>query len=132
MTENEKRYTNCSQKIRHLQISRCLFLLVINMHKHFAKRFYDSKEWKKCRESYISKVHGVCEHCGEPGYILDHIEELTPENINDPNITLNHENLQYLCLSCHNTKTFKKYKSVRDGLMFDGEGNLVQAPPSKK
>jgi len=102
------------------------------MHKHFAKQFYDSKEWQRCRESYISKVHGVCEHCGEPGYILDHIEELTPENINDPNITLNHDNLQYLCLACHNTKTFRKHKAIRDDVMFNENGELVQAPLSKK
>lgn len=102
------------------------------MHKHFAKQFYDSKAWKKCRESYISKVHGVCEWCGNPGYIVDHIIELTPENISDPNITLNHDNLQYLCLSCHNTKTFKKHKAIRDDVMFNHDGELVQAPLSKK
>lgn len=98
------------------------------MHKHFAKKFYDSKEWQRCRESYISKVHGICEHCGDAGYIVDHIKEITPDNINDPNITLNHDNLQYLCLPCHNTKTFKKYKATRDDVMFDEKGNLVQSP----
>ena len=80
------------------------------MAKEFAKKFYNSKEWIKCRESYIKKVHGLCEHCLKknkytPGYIVDHIEELTPNNINNPEITLNHDNLQYLCLECHNRKT---------------------------
>lgn len=102
------------------------------MHKHFAKQFYDSKEWQRCRESYIRKVHGVCEWCGNPGYIVDHIIELTPENISDPNITLNHDNLQYLCLTCHNKKTFRKHKATRDDVMFNEDGELVQAPLSKK
>ncbi|WP_423408031.1 HNH endonuclease [Heyndrickxia sp. MSNUG] len=98
------------------------------MAKPWAKPFYNSSAWKKCRASYIKKVFGICEHCGEPGYILDHIEELTPENITDPDITLNHENLQYLCLKCHNTKTFEKYSRVREGFGFDEEGNLIQVP----
>lgn len=98
------------------------------MAKQFSKRFYNSAAWKKCRLSYIAKVFGLCEglNCGKPGYIVDHIIELTPENINDINITLNHENLQYLCLECHNTKTFQKHSVTAEGLMFDEQGNLVE------
>ena len=102
------------------------------MAKPYAKSFYNSSPWLRCRESYISKVHGLCEHCldrGEhiPGYIVDHIEEITPENINDPYITLNHDNLQYLCLACHNTKTFGSgEEDVREGLMFDSNGQLTK------
>lgn len=99
------------------------------MAKEYAKKFYNSKAWQDCRGSYISKVHGLCEHCKDitPGYIVDHIEEITPDNIGDPEITLNHENLQYLCLPCHNTKTFgKDYEVVREGLGFDKEGNLIE------
>ena len=99
------------------------------MAKTWAKKFYNSKAWKECRRSYITKVHGLCQHCGKPGYILDHIVELTPDNINDPMITLNHDNLQYLCTPCHNRKTFEKYSPVRYGLGFDAEGNLIQHSP---
>ena len=101
------------------------------MAKEYAVRFYNSKQWKDCRKSYISKVHGLCEHCLEndkhvPGYIVDHIEEITPVNINDPEITLNHDNLQYLCLECHNTKTFgKDVEVIREGLEFDRDGNII-------
>ena len=101
------------------------------MAKSFSRQFYNSKAWKQCRKSYISKVYGLCEHCLEndkhtPGYILDHIIELNPININDPEITLNHKNLQYLCLSCHNTKTFAKYGVIREGLQFDSSGDLIE------
>ena len=96
------------------------------MAKPWAKPFYNSKAWKQCRQSYISKVYGLCEHCKEPGYILDHIIELTPDNINDPSITLNHDNLQFLCTPCHNRKTFEKYSPLCEGLGFDEEGNLIE------
>ena len=101
-------------------------------HTHQAKRFYNSKLWRKCRAAYISTVPGgLCEHCNESvGHIVDHIEEINIHNIDDPNITLNHDNLQFLCLECHNTKTFKKHSSIRDGFTFDNEGNLIPiAPP---
>lgn len=97
------------------------------MAKEFAKAFYNSKVWQRCRAGYIASVHGLCEHCGGPGYICDHVIELTPENINDPWITLSHENLQYLCTPCHNTKTFTKYGSLRPGLHFTEDGELTQS-----
>src|SRR5690625_1690580 len=96
------------------------------MAKPWAKPFYNSAAWRKCRLTYISKVYGLCEHCDRPGYIVDHIVELTPDNIHDPDITLNHDNLQYLCLECHNIKTFRKITPTRKGFGFDEEGNLVE------
>jgi 5-methylcytosine-specific restriction endonuclease McrA len=98
------------------------------MRKHTlaAKKFYRTKAWKKCRLAYIAKVHGLCEHCEDPGYIVDHIIEINDKNIHDPAITLNHENLQYLCTACHNKKTFKKQDVIAEGLSFDANGDLVQ------
>ena len=102
------------------------------MAKEFAKPFYNSKQWINCRKSFISYRitidGGMCEHCKDKlGYIVDHIEELTPDNINNPEITLNHNNFQYLCLECHNKKTFGTYKEiVREGLEFDSNGELIQ------
>lgn len=100
-------------------------------HTAEAKRLYKSARWLKCRASYIATVPGgLCEHCNEAmGYIVDHIIEINSQNINDPNITFNHENLQYLCTPCHNVKTFRKYSAIREGFMFDEEGNLVQKSP---
>lgn len=95
------------------------------MAKDFAHSFYRSKRWLATRESYIGErvlIDGaVCEHCkARPGYIVDHIEELTPENIWDPTISLGHGNLQYLCLPCHNTKT---HGTAR--VQFDQDGDPV-------
>lgn len=83
------------------------------MAKNYAKSFYKSKSWLSCRAAYIAERimidGGMCQHCGRvPGYIVDHIEEISPSNIGDPEITLNHDNLQYICQPCHNIKTFRR------------------------
>ena len=103
------------------------------MAKEFAKAFYRSVAWKKCRAAYIALRiaidGGLCEHCREKlGYIVDHIIELTPYNINDPAIALNHDNLQYLCLECHNRKTFGSGNSY----ILTADGDIQPLPPSKK
>lgn len=76
------------------------------MAKEWAKKFYNSNKWIKCRESYIAERisidGGMCEECGqELGYIVHHTITLTPDNINDPNITFNHKYLKYDCKRCH-------------------------------
>lgn len=94
-------------------------------HTLVAKKFYNSRKWKNTRKAYISTVlGGLCEHCDNAvGYIVDHIIEINSDNINDAEITLNHDNLQYLCLPCHNTKTFRG-KTVADGCYFTADGQL--------
>ena len=88
------------------------------MAKDYAKRFYKSKAWRECRAGYISSVNGLCERCLErgrytPGYIVHHIIYLTPDNINDPDITLNHNNLEYLCHECHNREHFQSEQDTK-------------------
>lgn len=101
------------------------------MAQPFAKRFYNSKAWLDCRASYISSVDRLCERCllngrYTPGYIVHHVIYLTPDNINDPKITLNHELLEYLCIECHNREHFAEDYVTRDDVMFDDEGNLIE------
>lgn len=81
------------------------------MAQEFSKKFYKSIEWLTCREQIIldrSDKEGIkCEKCGkyitESKFIqLHHIKELTPQNINDVNITLNPDNILVLCQTCHN------------------------------
>ena len=99
------------------------------MAREFAKSFYKSTAWIKCRNSYIKKVHGLCERCERPGYIVHHKIHLNEKNISDPDVTLNHDNLEYLCLDCHNEhhKFKKEVRPVtRNGLRFNDKGELVQ------
>ena len=102
------------------------------MAKQWAKVFYNSQQWLDCRAAYIASVYGLCETCsgrGEttPGYILHHMIWLTPNNINDPNISLNHEHLRYECLECHNKSHRKQVQGLlREGLRFTPGGDLVE------
>ena len=74
--------------------------------KPFARDFYFSMGWKNTRDAYKKSVGGLCEICwanGIPkaGELVHHKIPLTPENINDTNITLNWDNLQCVCRECH-------------------------------
>ncbi|CAM3876118.1 HNH endonuclease [Cohnella lubricantis] len=93
--------------------------------KDLAKAFYKSKAWRLCRDAYFILRHGLCERCGGPGKIVHHKVWLTPQNINDPNVSLNHALLELLCQDCHN-KEHHGSGTVADGLMFDEQGNLVE------
>ena len=76
------------------------------MAKEWAKAFYNSKKWIRCRNSYIgfriSIDGGTCEECKrQQGYIVHHTITLTAENITDPDVALNHDNMKYVCKDCH-------------------------------
>ena len=72
----------------------------------FAHKFYKSSAWKKCMKSYRNSKGGLCERCWSKGLIVQgeevhHKIRLTPENIDDPSIALNWDNLELLCKACH-------------------------------
>lgn len=74
--------------------------------KKYAEKFYSSLAWKKCREAYAQKVGHLCERClkrGQmvPGEIVHHKIYITRENIKDPEVVLNFDNLELLCRKCH-------------------------------
>lgn len=103
------------------------------MAKEFAKKFYQSKAWKSCRNSYIAKRvtidGGMCERCKERvGYILHHKVLLTAQNINDPYIALNHSQLEYLCKPCHDNEHYTEIHGA--ACTFGSDGQPI--PPIKK
>jgi 5-methylcytosine-specific restriction endonuclease McrA len=72
----------------------------------FAERFYKSKTWQRTRAMIWSRDKGLCQDCLKKGIVKEaeevhHIEELTPDNIDIPEITLNPSNLISLCRDCH-------------------------------
>ena len=97
------------------------------MARDFSKKFYNSKEWIKSREAFKQSKYGICERCGMPGEEVHHKIYLTPDNINNPYITLNWDNLELLCSSCHSKEHMSKYDVVRDDVMFDKNGNLIRS-----
>jgi len=82
--------------------------------------FYVSWQWRKCRESFIKAKGGLCERCLKKGIIeagskkqpleVHHKEPLTDENINNPEITTNWENMELLCKKCHDEERGRKQK----------------------
>ena len=85
--------------------------------KYWAKKFYKSLAWQRCRERIMSRDHRLCVDCLKHGYItpaeeVHHIQELTPEYINDPSIALADDNLVSLCRECHRNRhgNKKRYK----------------------
>lgn len=74
--------------------------------REFAKEFYNSRQWKKCRAAYFESVGGLCERCLKagmfvPGEIVHHKIHIEPETLNDPTVALCFDNLELLCRSCH-------------------------------
>ena len=73
--------------------------------RSFAYAFYTSDIWRNCRAAYVKKQI-FCEEClkrGEHtlGEEVHHKVKLTPENINDPSVSLSFDNLVLLCKQCH-------------------------------
>lgn len=95
--------------------------------EEFAKKFYKSRKWQKCRDSYLRQIMYRCERCGGIAVIVHHKIYLTPDNINDPEITLNAQYLEGLCKDCHNKEHFEKYMPTRGDVKFDDEGNIIEA-----
>ncbi|MFT9269709.1 MAG: HNH endonuclease [Liquorilactobacillus nagelii] len=98
--------------------------------RSISKPFYRSKAWQRCRAGYIKSVGGLCERCLakgiiKHGYIVHHKRYITEDNIGDPLVTLNWDNLEYLCHDCHNAEHFSKDEVTRDDVMFDESGQLV-------
>lgn len=74
--------------------------------REFAANFYSSKAWQHCREAYKKYKGGLCEKCYakgivKAGEIVHHKIHLNPENINDPSVTMNFENLELVCRDHH-------------------------------
>lgn len=106
------------------------------MAKEWTNGFYTSKEWRKTRDAYYRIQCGRCERCMaevlagarrvediNPGIIVHHKKELTPENINDPAVALSFDNLELLCDEHHN----RQHKAKAKRYTFDAKGNLIES-----
>jgi len=83
------------------------------MAQSFSRQLYVSKAWRELRFNLIIERGPVCQHCSK--VVIDvsklighHKIALSPNNINDINITLNKENIELTCFSCHNA-VHKRY-----------------------
>ena len=87
------------------------------------EEFYTTWKWRNCRTAYAKSVGNLCERCRKRGVInpgtkenpleTHHKIRLTDDNINDPSVTLNWDNLELLCHKCHKEEREKKAKRWR-------------------
>lgn len=74
--------------------------------------FYKTTAWRKCRDAYF-RQHTLCEECLKEGkvtagVIVHHKQHISRMNMNDPNVLLNHDNLETLCVAHHNQIHYRK------------------------
>ena len=111
------------------------------------KRIYQSKAWKQIRLAYALSKHCICERCGRSVYV-DGINEYLPKdmrlryvvhhktylndtNYTDDSIAYDSNNLELLCLPCHNA-IHNTSSSTKEGLVFDENGNLKKKVEIKR
>lgn len=94
------------------------------MAKEYAQAFYNGKIWRQCQKAFMQSKFYICERCGDTAKIAHHRQYINPENINDPNITLNWGNLEPLCVECHEQQHIKTRKKPNKSA-FDEDGNLL-------
>ena len=117
------------------------------MAKEYAKQFYSSKAWQACRNEYAKRRQHLCENClrrgiYRPGEIVHHKIEVSPLNIDNPEIVLNHDNLELLCRVCHSmkhersggrwqeiNKRRREKKQKQKRFFVDANGKVFSSPP---
>jgi len=91
--------------------------------KKWQDKFYHSARWIELRNLIRNRDRMRCRVCGKlirGTSIVDHVTEITKDNCKDESITMNPDNLQLLCIDCHNSKTFGK----RINYSIDGRGDV--------
>lgn len=116
------------------------------------QQFYKTKAWFKCATGYRKHVLDICERCDRACYrkndkryidakqrgedvrfgIVHHKIHLNDTNINDPYISLDWNNLELLCVDCHNKEHMQKNIEVREDITFDSEGRVIPIGKAKK
>lgn len=105
------------------------------MAREYARRFYHSSEWANARTYVIERDKGLCKGCLRKGKIMpgDEVHHkiwIRPTNIDNADITLNQNNLEYLCRDCHfqihkQSMHLRSYrKIVNNGVYIDERGNM--------
>lgn len=106
------------------------------------KDFYHSKVWNQVRKNIWLKQNLLCNRCGLPVYV-DGLSDYLPKekrrtgivhhkiyldniNVYDDNIALNEDNLEGICIDCHNKEHFKT-NGIRNDYLFDDDGNIKKA-----
>ena len=92
------------------------------------EKFYTTWTWRRCRKAFAESKGNLCERCLSRGIIepgskdrpleVHHKTALTADNIRDPNVALNWDNLELLCKTCHDQereRNAKRWSVTPDG-----------------
>lgn len=108
----------------------------------YRSQFYHSKVWNQVRKNIWLKQNLLCNRCGLPVYV-DGISDYIPKenrrtgivhhkiyldniNVYDDTIALDEDNLEGICIDCHNKEHFKT-NGIRNDYLFDDDGNIKKA-----
>ena len=103
------------------------------------QEFYNTKAWKQNRVAYAISQNCICERCGRAvyvsginsylpkrkrlRYVVHHKEHLNETNYTK-DIAFDWNNLELLCIECHNQ--IHGQQITKEGLTFDPNGNLIR------
>ena len=90
--------------------------------------FYNSTAWKKVSRAYMQSKFYLCERCGRPATICHHRTYLNDVNVRDPEIALSFDNLEALCLDCHN----REHMRALSVSQFDSSGSVIGVKPGRE
>lgn len=86
---------------------------------------YKSKRWQKLRREKLIQ-NPLCERCMSKGiynsaYIIHHKDYVTDKNYMDDTVFYNLDNLESLCIECHN----KEHFGAEEEYYFNEAGDIV-------
>lgn len=91
------------------------------------KAFYNSRAWQKVSAAYMASKAYICERCGKPASICHHRKWLDGSNVNDPNTALSFDNLEALCIECHNAEHGLQHSIT----LFNEDGSIARVKESQ-
>jgi len=91
-------------------------------------KFYNSQKWRKVSRLFLQSKYYICERCGGVGEVAHHKIYLDRWNVHNPEIALNTDNLECLCLACHNSEHGETGSATAAGISFDEAGNVKYSP----
>ena len=93
------------------------------------EKFYHSTIWRKTRAQFLNTKHYTCEMCGQVGYLVHHKIPLDDNNVDNPKISLDYNNLLCVCKSCHDKIHHRLNGRGNDNdyfkVKFDKDGNVI-------
>lgn len=101
------------------------------MARDFSKNIYNGWRWRKLAKAYAKSQCYICERCknksfagtGKPAhFIVHHKKHLNPDNVLDDNVVYGWDNLELLCIYCHNAV---HSQGIDRECMFDDGGNPI-------